>query len=307
MRPLGIRRLRGGAEVTMSAMRQPWILGIAGLVVLCVPVALALALRGGSPSRTPSTSAPQQAGTPALPPPDAVVLAREDGNDALTIAAERKDIRVTLFDGEGQGVNGQSVSVAGASAVPCGPGCYAAQTPARGDVPVVVGGRRFVFAIPRSVPDASVLMRRASNAFRSLRSVTYVERLASSIHDHIVSTFTLEAPNRVEYRINNGTAGIVIGTRRWDRTSGKWVESSSTLLPQPVPVWGTRITNAHVLARTPDTLVLSFLNPNVPAWFDVRFDARTMLPRRFDMIAAAHFMHHRYTSFNAPRKIFPPR
>jgi len=101
-------------------MRRPQILGIVGLVVLCVPVALALALRGGSPSRTPSTSAPQQAGTPALPPPDAVVLARQDGNDALTIAAERNGIRVTIFDGQARGVNGRSVSVAGAATVPCG-------------------------------------------------------------------------------------------------------------------------------------------------------------------------------------------
>jgi len=31
------------------------------------------------------------------------------------------------------------------------------------------------------------------------------------------------------------------------------------------------------------------------------------LPRRLDMIAVSHFMHHRYTAFNAPRRIFRPR
>ena len=42
-------------------------------------------------------------------------------------------------------------------------------------------------------------------------------------------------------------------------------------------------------------------------WFEVRIDSRTMLPRRLDMVAAAHFMHHAYSGFNAPRRIFAPR
>jgi hypothetical protein len=174
-------------------------------------------------------------------------------------------------------------------------------------VSVVVDGRPFVFTIPRHAADATKLMQRATTAFRALHSVTYVERLASSTRDHIVSTFTLEAPNRVEYQIHGGAAGIVIGEKRWDRTGKRWIESASTPLPQPVPVWGTQITDAHVLERTRNTIVISFLNPGVPAWFEARFNAHTMLPRRLDMIAASHFMHHVYGAYNAPRRIFPPR
>jgi hypothetical protein len=280
----------------MSRMRRPQILGLVGLVVLLIPVVLAAFLKGGG-HRAPSTSATAPA----------VVFARQDGNDGLALAVDRTAVRVMVFDSQGQGVNGRQVSVAGVPASSCGRGCYSAQTQARGNVPVVVDGRRFTFAVPRTAPDATSLMQRATSAFRKLRSVTFVERLASSTRDHIVSTFTLEAPNRLEYQIHGGAAGIVIGTRRWDRTNGKWTESPSTLLPQPSPVWGTAIADAHVVERLPGTVVVSFVNPNVPAWFEVHFDARTLLPQRVDMIAAAHFMHHRYTAFNAPRRIFPPR
>jgi len=45
----------------------------------------------------------------------------------------------------------------------------------------------------------------------------------------------------------------------------------------------------------------------VPAWFTVRFDRRQLLPQTLEMTATAHFMHHRYSGFDAPRRIFPPK
>jgi hypothetical protein len=282
----------------MSAMRPQRILAIAGLVVLAVPIVLAALLKSGHHHATQTVPAA---------PGGAVVFARQDGNDALTLAVRADAIRVSVLGPQGNGLSGRAVTVSGGATTSCGAGCYLARTRARGNVVVSVDGRRFKFAIPRSAPDATGLMRRATSAFRALRSVTYVERLASSTRDHIVTTFTLEGPNRVSYQIHGGTAAIVIGTNRWDRTGRKWVKSASTLLPQPSPVWGTQITDAHVLARTASTVVISFFNPGVPAWFEARFNAHTMLPRRLDMIAASHFMHHVYTAYNRPRRIFPPR
>ena len=84
------------------------------------------------------------------------------------------------------------------------------------------------------------------------------------------------------------------------------VSSPSTYLPQPSPIWGSPITNAHVISRTDESVTVSFLNPKVPAWFVVLFDPRTLRPKRLDMIATAHFMHHVYRGFNSPRRIFPP-
>jgi hypothetical protein len=282
----------------MSSMRRPWIIGLAALGALGVPIVLAVALKSRHHAATPAAPAPSGS---------AVVFARQDANDALTLAVSGDTVRVRLLGPQGDGVGGRSVSVAGGPTSSCGNGCYLARTSARGDVPVVVDGRRFTFAIPRSAPDANALMQRATKAFRELRGVTYVERLASSTRDRIVTTFTLEAPNRVEYHIHGGAAGIVIGTKRWDRTGKTWIESASTPLQQPSPVWGTPITDARVLERTPSTIVISFLNPRIPAWFEVQFDVDTMLPRRLDMIAASHFMHHVYTAYNGPRRIFPPR
>jgi len=275
------------------------------LVVAGLVVAVVLLAEGGS-GTSRSITIPAAGRPPPLPPPDAVVLAQEDGDNALTLAAVPGRIRITLFNGEGHGVEGADVTVGGTKTKACGAGCYAAQTGVRGRVPIVVDGRLHAFFVPRIAPDASGLAARASNAFRSLRSVTYVERLASSPRNRIVTTFTLEAPDRVEYRIHGGSSAIVIGTRRWDSSDGHWVKSSSVFTPQPLPIWGTPITNAHVLARTRNDVTVSFLNPKIPAWFVVHFDPRTLHPQSLEMTATAHFMHHVYSGFDAPRRIFPP-
>ena len=279
---------------------------VAELVLLAGLVVAVSILTDARPGTAHAVTAKVATGAPPLPARDAVVLAQEDGDNAVTLAVQPSRMRVTVFDGQGLGVNGLSVAIAGTQGSSCGAGCYDAPTDARGAVPVVVDGRTFVFRAPRQTPSATALVARASRTFRALRSVTYVERLASSTRNRIVSTFTLEAPNRVEYRIHGGSTGIVIGTRRWDREAGRWTSSASSYLPQPSPIWGTPITNAHVFARTRETLVVSFLNPKIPAWFLVRFDAHTLRPRVLGMTATAHFMHHVYRGFNAPRRIFPP-
>ena len=72
----------------MSPMRPQWIIGLVGLVVLTVPIALAFAVKGRHHAKTPA-SAP------------AIVLARQDGNDALTLAVDASSVRVTLYDQQG--------------------------------------------------------------------------------------------------------------------------------------------------------------------------------------------------------------
>jgi hypothetical protein len=51
---------------------------------------------------------------------------------------------------------------------------------------------------------------------------------------------------------------------------------------------------------------VSFYDPTVPAWFELEVDRRTYLPLRLRMIAAAHFMTHTFSAFNAPLSILPP-
>ncbi len=52
---------------------------------------------------------------------------------------------------------------------------------------------------------------------------------------------------------------------------------------------------------------ISFVDPNVPAWFNVSIDKKTLRTLKLSMIAAAHFMHHVYGGFDEPQSIEPPR
>jgi hypothetical protein len=247
-------------------------------------------------------------GPSPLPAPGMVVLARESGDYAVALGVRPARAEVTVLGPDGGGVTGLAVQIAGAAARPCGPGCYGASgSYASKSVRVAVGGRELVFNVPARARPASALVSRATSAFRRLRSVDYTERLASSPRNKVVSNFTLERPNRLMYRIQGGADGIIIGTRRWDRTNGgQWLPSPQDLTPEPEPIWAGHFTNAFLLKTTPKTYVVAFLKPIGPAWFTVEIDRRTLRPRSLRMTAAAHFMMHRYTSFNAPRRIKPP-
>jgi hypothetical protein len=199
------------------------------------------------------------------------------------------------------------VTVNGVKAGSCGSGCYGAFVPLRRRATVTVDGKRLTFAIPTHPKPAAPLVARATRTFRTLRSVDYVERLASSPRNKVVSDFTLERPNRLEYRIHGGASGIIIGAHRWDRAGkGPWVESGQTPLPQPEPIWAGRFTNAFLLETTPTTYTLAFMKPLGPTWFTVRVDRKTLKPRDLRMTTAAHFMTHRYVRFNAPPRIKAP-
>lgn len=275
------------------------LLLLAGLVVA---VAILTASRPGRDHAVAPAATPAATGAPPLPPADAVVLAREDGDDAVALAAEPQQLRVTVLGPSGLGVNGLEVAVDGGRVSSCGAGCYARAGPHPRDVAVTINGRRLVFRVPRAAPDAAATVARATRVFRDLHSVTYVERLASSPRNRIVTTFTLESPNRLHYRIAGGSTATVIGTRRWDGCT----KSSTSPLPQPAPIWSGPVTNAHLLRQTRSAELVSFLNPSVPAWFAVWLDRHTLRPMQLEMTATAHFMHHTYSGFNAPRRIFPP-
>jgi hypothetical protein len=129
----------------------------------------------------------------------------------------------------------------------------------------------------------------------------------------VFSSWQEGAPDRFAYRIPGGAAGIVIGSRRWDRTkpSSPWIESTTSPTRMPSPIWGSETTNAHVLGTgTLDgrrVVTVSLLARSVPAWFTIDLDAGTLRPLSMQMTAAAHFMHNAYTGFNSGAKISPPR
>jgi copper transport protein len=277
------------------------LLLLAGLVVAVAVLTDSRPGRDHAVAR--AAPAPPATGAPPLPSAEAVVVAQEAGDYAVALAAEPQRLRVTVLGQDGLGANGLRVAIDGTEAMPCGAGCYGQPGPHGRTVAVAIGSRRVVFRLPRTAPAAAGLVARTTNVFRRLSSVTYVERLASSPRNRLVTTFTLEAPNRLHYRIHGGSAATVIGTRRWDGCT----ESQTTTLPQPAPIWGTPVTNAHLLRRSGNRVLVSFLNPSVPAWFEVWLDRRTLRPTELDMTAAAHFMHHTYSGYDAPRRVFPPK
>jgi copper transport protein len=303
-----VNRYRLAPRGSVGVLRRNVAVELVLLTGIVVVVSILTDARPGVSEPTARAAAPAPVtGPPPAPPSDAVVLAQENGFNAVALAVEPQRMQVTVLGPDGLGVKGEQVTIAGKPASVCGAGCYEAATGARGVVVVRVNGRRLVFDVPSVAPSAASIVADAGRVFRQLRGVHYVERLASSPFDHLVTRFTLERPNRVAYRISGGSDAIVIGTRRWDSNDGvHWQESQSGLLPQPTPPWTPPVTNAHVLARTARTLRISFYEPSIPAWFVIILDARTMHPRDFHMTATAHFMRDRYTAINAPRRIFPP-
>jgi copper transport protein len=300
-----VNRYRLVPRLREAALRRNIVAELFLFAGLIAAVAVLTDLR---PGRDHAAAAVVATGPPPLPAPHMVVQARESGDYAVALAYRAPGEEVTVLGQDGQGVNGLTVKVNGVKAGSCGAGCYGAFVPLSRRATVTVNGDRLTFGIPAHPTPASALVARATRTFRALRSVDYVERLASSPRNKVVSDFTLERPNRLEYRIRGGASGIIIGLRRWDRARGRpWVESGQTPLPQPEPIWAGHFTNAFLLKTTPSTYVVSFMKPLGPTWFTLTLDRRTTRPRDLRMTTAAHFMTHRYKSFNASPPIKPPR
>jgi copper transport protein len=303
---------------------------IAVLALVVGAVAVLTALRPGRDvGAQPAPAGPTQVARAPSPPRGAVVLARESQELAVALAIQPgRPLRLTatIIGQTGFGVDGLDVDLGASNtgrdasvvARPCGHGCYTAAVrlarPTRFAVTIAGAGlfRRVSFALPGPWPprpDRSFL-RRATRVFNGLRSAVFLEHLRSRPGNEIVTRWKLAAPDRLQYAIRGGAGGIVVGQTRWDRAApgAPWKRSvTGTVFPQPTAPWGPRVRDAHVLESAPDHLVLSWLDPEVPAWFTVTFDRRTALPTNLSMTAAGHFMRHRYLAYNQRLRIVPPR
>jgi hypothetical protein len=124
-----------------------------------------------------------------------------------------------------------------------------------------------------------------------------------------VTVFHERAPNRFAFKIVSasqpgvtGTEGIVIGSRRWDRSpGGQWQPSPQSQIRVPTTYWSAQARNAY--STGPGKL--TFYDPQVRAWYRLRVDPHTERPVSLRMIGAAHFMRHRYSVGRSPA-ISPP-
>ena len=284
---------------------------VAGLVVA---VSVLVLLR---PGRNVVAAAPARVSTaepspqPPQPAPGAVVVAKELGDLGLALQLEPRRTTAIVLSPAGGGLSGLDVRLNGAQAKACGHGCYSVDTPPGATVAVQVDRfgptLRTTFPVPRTTTPADGLLRRITARYRGLGSVVYLERLASSPAHAVTALWRLEHPDRLSYQIPGGAAAVVIGARRWDRSTpdSPWQPSQQTVLPQPAPLW-TKAANAHVVATGKRTKTLTFLDPDTPAYFELVVDKGSLLPTTLHMTASSHFMVDRYLRFDAPRAIYPP-
>ncbi len=276
--------------------------GVFAGVVVAVAILTALP-PGRSVQPAPAAALPTR---PNLPAPDATVLAQQDGKLGATLAVRPSGDAVATFTGtDGNAADVGEVRINGRRATSCAVGCYRARATGR-RVTVAHGGKTLRFDLGLRRPAAG-LVAQATRRFRSLNTVRFTETLSGGFGVTVHTTWSEVAPDRLAYDIAGGAKAVIVGDKRWDLVPGeKWRQSDSVVLPMPAPAWGNVVTNARLLRSTKTTLVVSFLEPRSPAWFTVTFDRTTLRPLKLQMIAAAHFMHQRYTAYNAPLKISPP-
>ncbi len=293
-------------------LRRPIVLAeIAVLVVLVLAVGVLTGSRPGV--RRPVAVAAPPAGPVALPPLGVLALAEQSVRKAVTIAVQPAgggtEVTVSVLGPDGLAANGLPVRVNGVSAVVCGQGCYRALVPGRPAAARVDAGTGTVLFPLRTVPGpAAAIVAEAGRKLRTVTSTVYRDRLSSGPGHTIHTIWKEQAPDRLSYLVNDGTAGIVIGDRRWDRDSrgAPWVESPQTPLQLPAVPWIRPVTNLHILSEDATGWTIAFLDRSTPAWFRVRIDRSTGRLMSFRMIAASHFMHDEYLAYDGKVAIGPP-
>jgi hypothetical protein len=318
----------------MNARGHRAIVAAAVVVALAAAAVIVLIVSSGKPGASiePPSVAPAAKSPFPVPPRGSLVYAREDRTDVLAVAILPRDggllVRTSVIGQQGKGVRGLRVSLTarGESATrtgrasTCGPGCYETTlglpSPPRALYVVVQRAGRttsWSVTLPREWParDATALIARAARVWKSLRSVSYVDRLSSGPRQTIVSHWRAVAPDRLAYRIaGGGSEAVIIGSQRWDRADGgAWVRSPALRVHQPQPFW-VRAIDAHVVGSgrigTRTVWRVSFFDPKTLAWFLASIDKATARTLDVRMWATAHFMHDTYGQFNAPLEIVPP-
>ena len=307
---------------TSTALVVGWV-----LVVLALLYFLELRPRLRTEAPSVATVPTAQSDFPA-PPDGAIVYSRDLGNDALALGVVpetgRVIVQASVVGPQGEGVSDLDVTFGaqGATATgrSCGAGCYRAALPTTGApdaIDVVVDGDstlRWTVALPKSWPpaDAGSLVTRAERVWRSLDSLSFDETLRSSPTNAVVSSWQLQAPDRLAYQIVDGASAVIVGKQRWDKVAPgePWKVSPQPPIHQPTPPW-VDATNARVvdetIVRGRPAHVITFFDPKTPGWYTATVDRESSRTYDVRMIATAHFMHDRFHSFDETPPIEPPR
>jgi copper transport protein len=306
-------RLLARARALRRSVSVELALGVALVVAVALLTSVAPAKIAAERPEAPARTVPGRA--PA-PPPGSVTLAQGVGSLAVAVAVSAgspRPVRVTVVRGDGNGADGLDVRVDGSATASCGHGCYAASVDAGDVLRVRVGGRSTTFRLPPPAtaggPARLALIERR---YLRARTIAFHERLSSGPGQTITSRWRLASPSKLAFEASDGSSGVIIGGRRWDRErGGRWVESvQSPTIPQPQLPWPRTPSNVASLGRAvvagKRVDRLSFVDPATPAWYTIAADARTHALVRVSMVAPAHFMRDDYTGLDVPVTIRPP-
>jgi hypothetical protein len=314
----------------MTATRRRILPLTAQLVV----VLLACAVAGFFTFVKPNGTSLVQRFTPATlgdEPPGAVVLGQESGKLAVGIAAAPRVhgllVVLTVFGANGTGQAGlrpkltitdSDGSTTTALAGGCSTGCYEAVFPTtelpRSARVTFSNGDHAAFTFPANGPSARglKLVHEAEAEYKQIHSMVTHERLGSSPTQVTDTTYYSVAPHRLRFLVKGEDESIIIGRHRWDRNlGGPWRESQQSVITPIAAYWTPLVKDATVLGSSTvggrPVWVISFADPQTPGFFTIWLDKQNHRTLKLQMTAAAHFMHHVYTDFNAPLKVVPPK
>ena len=140
-----------------------------------------------------------------------------------------------------------------------------------------------------------------------LHSFRFKELLTSGVGG-VASEYDVQAPNRLRFHTAGGYRSVIIGHTRWDYHDGRWERGPFPGLTLAETLMWHRAEHARIVGRRANgevDLVAFGLQP-VPAWFRLAVEPNGRVVK-MKMIAASHFMVHRYSDFNGRFSIEPPK
>jgi hypothetical protein len=306
--------------------RTAWITLSAAVVALGAAAGVAAVLAGGggggaaepttSVADTTPTSPTQAFSLPLAEEPSTLALAKHSGTVLVGLAARPGGpVEVAVLRGEtpvaGDAlelqIDGETVE-----AETCGRGCSRIPAAVLEGSPrrltVRAGLSALSFDLPgRLPPTGTRLFDRAQKTMAGLHSFRFNERLTSGLGSGVASDYDVQAPNRLRFHAD-GYRSVIIGRTRWDFHDGRWDRGPYPGLNVAQALMWYRAAHARIVGRRSNGVIelAAFGLEPVPAWFRLAVEPTGRVVEA-EMIAASHFMVHRYRDFNGHFTIKAPR
>lgn len=297
-------------------------------VVLAASVLTDTIGSGSASERAPAGPSAEPGIGPLVRDPSALMLAESSGDVLVGLAARPGgpvDLHVAASGGEKIAASSLRVRLGDRTVrVPARTGCPLAcfrlaapvldGSPSRLSVELARPGKRSEvvrFTLPGRPPaPGAALMRAVGRTMGGLRSVAFVQTLSSGAAT-VRAQYVMQAPDRMRLEADSGWKTVIIGRKRWDWQGGRWIESTFPGLRAPNFPWAGASRARIIGDETVDGVrvrVVSLFKPDprFPAWFRV-FATTEGRVLRTEMIAPGHFMVDRYSRFDEPVRIEPPK